>query len=455
MDEAAVIYTRLSRNKGGMSTGHSTQEADCRVQAARLGVPVVAVLQDDDISAFHDVERPAFNRLLAEIAAGEWSHVLYWKPDRLTRQPRDLARVEDAVAGAPRLVAVLGADGSKLEKGMGAAIPYLQAVASRYESEVKSDRVVRKQQDNREKGVQHAQAAFGLDTPEHAGYVREASRRILEDGDSLGHIALDWLAAGVRTRRGTAWTSMKLGRLLRTPALAGLVVHHGEILPDVVGQWEPVLAVAEWRRLVRVLDRRAKVRGDAKPALLRGMVYCGRCDEKMTTVPRADRDTSGYHCYRGCKSMNADVANVDRVVETRALAILSEETTRKALQAAQAGDGAVGREELLTALEADRALLSEIEHDRYQTRMLSRASYLQIRPPIDARIAQTMAELERLDAPVVDLPSPADVLDAWNAAPLLVRQVWLGAILDRAFIDKPRSFAPAFDPQRVRCVWLI
>src|SRR5690348_11839693 len=80
----ARVYTRLSRDKAEQ-TSTARQEADCRALAARLGYGAVEVYAEDPgTSGFADVERPARDRMLAELRPGDV--VIAWAWDRLTRR---------------------------------------------------------------------------------------------------------------------------------------------------------------------------------------------------------------------------------------------------------------------------------------------------------------------------------------------------------------------------------
>src|SRR5689334_8175069 len=93
----AGIYTRLSSDPDGTSTATERQRQDCERLARDRGYTVADVYEDNDTSAFkRGVKRPAFERLLIDLTAGDIDAVLVWRTDRLARQPRDLERFIDA-----------------------------------------------------------------------------------------------------------------------------------------------------------------------------------------------------------------------------------------------------------------------------------------------------------------------------------------------------------------------
>jgi DNA invertase Pin-like site-specific DNA recombinase len=58
--------------------------------AAALGWDVVEVYEDNDIGAYSGKRRPAYERMLADLAAGRVDAVIAWHPDRLHRRPDEL-----------------------------------------------------------------------------------------------------------------------------------------------------------------------------------------------------------------------------------------------------------------------------------------------------------------------------------------------------------------------------
>ncbi|HVX08342.1 recombinase family protein, partial [Humibacter sp.] len=77
--DSAVIYARISLDRTGEGAGVERQLNECRALAKKLGLKVVKVLTDNDISATSGKVRPAFEELLAMRPAA----VIAWHQDRL------------------------------------------------------------------------------------------------------------------------------------------------------------------------------------------------------------------------------------------------------------------------------------------------------------------------------------------------------------------------------------
>lgn len=93
----AVIYTRISLDKDKDGLAVDRQEEGSRLLADRIGWTVTEVYTDTLTASKENKRRPDFERLVADIEAGEVDRVLLWHCDRLYRQPQDLERLVSIV----------------------------------------------------------------------------------------------------------------------------------------------------------------------------------------------------------------------------------------------------------------------------------------------------------------------------------------------------------------------
>jgi site-specific DNA recombinase len=73
-----AIYTRISADQTGERLGVTRQLDDCMALADRLGWPVVARFDDNDISAFNGKRRPGFEALLDAMKQGQVDALICW-----------------------------------------------------------------------------------------------------------------------------------------------------------------------------------------------------------------------------------------------------------------------------------------------------------------------------------------------------------------------------------------
>ena len=85
----AANVARISDDPGSRRRGVSRQLADGRLVAARLGLVILDDYVDNDKSANRRPERRQdYQRLCADIEAGLIRYVIFWRVDRIDRQPR-------------------------------------------------------------------------------------------------------------------------------------------------------------------------------------------------------------------------------------------------------------------------------------------------------------------------------------------------------------------------------
>jgi Recombinase len=85
-----------------------------------------------------------------------------------------------------------------------------------------------------------------------ADLIREAARRLLEEGDTVASILRDWTTRGVKPVAGEVWWPTTLVGTLKSPRLAGLLEWQGKKYPTT--QWPTIIDVGTHERLVRLFD---------------------------------------------------------------------------------------------------------------------------------------------------------------------------------------------------------
>lgn len=137
--------------------------------------------------------------------------------------------------------------------------------------------------------------------PVKAPIVLEMIQRYL-DGETLVALAR-WLEvsdAPYPTRRGT-WHVKTVNDILRSENLIGRV-RNGD--GKVVFRFEAIIDIPTWRKLQALLEANARRRGKVRfdPAMLTGVLYCGKCGRIMharhLTTKRRDGSKYIWHGYR-------------------------------------------------------------------------------------------------------------------------------------------------------------
>ena len=227
--------------------------------------------------------------------------------------------------------------------------------------------------------------------------VRDMARRVIA-GASVRSIARDLNDRGVRALRGGPWEQSQVRELLRAPKLRGARAYHGQVVENVTPQWEPVLSEGEQLAVLAILDdpaRRCKPSVGA-PRLLVGLVRCGSCGMALSLVKHG----RSYGCTAGpgrknCGHVCVTVAGLDRFVIGEVVRALAARSKAQPVYMDGGGD-------LQAALDHDQAQLVTLTRRRFvETGELAvgEQEYRAAKRLLDARMAMTRQELERLGSP--------------------------------------------------------
>ena len=105
-----AVYTRISDDDERDGLGVQRQATDIRKLVEGRGYTLAGVYTDNSVSAYKNVERPAFEQLLGDLASGLIDGLAVWDCDRLARRPKDLERVIDLFDARPLVFLTSQAD---------------------------------------------------------------------------------------------------------------------------------------------------------------------------------------------------------------------------------------------------------------------------------------------------------------------------------------------------------
>jgi len=291
-----TIYTRKSHEEGLEQDFNSldAQREACEafvLSQKREGWVASPTRYDDGGFSGGTLERPALQRLLADVEVGKVDVVVVYKVDRLTRSLSDFAKIVERF-DARGIYFVSVTQQFNTTTSMGRLTLNVLLSFAQFEREVTGERIRDKIAASKKKGIwMGGRVPLGYDAadrkllvnPQEAGTVR----RIFEGYARLGSVrklkeALD--AAGVvgkarKTRDGRPFAPGALYKLLNNPLYIGEIVHKGNRYP---GEHEAIIEKALWERVERLLEsnRMAQKMGSGarNPSLLAGILYDDRGD---------------------------------------------------------------------------------------------------------------------------------------------------------------------------------
>jgi site-specific DNA recombinase len=218
----AIGYVRVSTDQQA-EEGLSLEAQTDRVRAMAVvrGVALADVIVEADSAK--SLRRPGMARLLALVDGGAIDTVLIAKLDRLTRSVVDLgALLARFTRHGVALVSV--AESLDTASAAGRLVLHIMASVSQWEREAIAERTRDALAHKRSKGERVGTLPLGFSLAEDGVHVapdpREQAllvrlRMAKAEGRSTRQIAADLNAAGVTTRRGTAWRFQYVARALR------------------------------------------------------------------------------------------------------------------------------------------------------------------------------------------------------------------------------------------------
>jgi len=301
--QLACIYCRMSEDREGGGLGIDRQREDCEALAAQLGLTVVRIYADNDLSAYSGKPRPEYQAMLTGLRNGLYGTVISWHTDRLHRSPRELEEYIDVCEPRQVQTRTVKAGHLDLTTATGRMIARQLGVQARYEVE----RLIERQRRAREQKVQRGEYCGGprpygwepdgvTPVPEEIDVIREATETVLAGG-SIRALAADLNARGLHTSTGAQWDGGTLSRMLRRPRNAGILQHRGEEAGQAT--WEAAIDEPTWRSLRAVLDDPSRIPGasNVRKHLGSGLYVCGVCGKTLTSFQTSGR-LRKYKCRK-------------------------------------------------------------------------------------------------------------------------------------------------------------
>ena len=421
----AAVYVRISSDPKGERAGVERQRADCERLAADLGVTDVRLYEDNDRSAFSGTERPAFTRMLADVADGQVSTVIVWAVDRLYRRLTDLERIVSVLDAAGVSVHAVKSGDLDLSTADGRLHARLLGSVAAHESEKKSERIKARarQRATVERRTVASNKPFGwrfIDgnggglepDPVKAPALAQAYRDVL-DGLSL-YAAHKRLSAIVDVGKMTSGT---LGTILRNPRNGGYASYKGEITGEAA-DGQRIVDADTFDRVAAILSDPSRRTSPGRPTntMLGGILVCGVCGGPMSASKRQSRGVkvAVYICSRN-KHMTRRRALIDPPILSMAADVLAALGARGLLAQAPAEDTRAHelRQRIADAEHRLDALAAMVAGGDLNPADFGKAA-AKIRTGMEADSAALAARAQR--PALVKLAAADDVRATWQAA---------------------------------------
>jgi len=355
-----AIYTRKSSEEGleqdynSLHAQREACEAFVRSQAGE-GWRLVRTAYDDGGFSGSGMERPALQRLLADIRQGLVEVVVVYKVDRLTRSLADFAKmVELFDARGVSFVAVT--QQFNTTTSMGRLTLNMLLSFAQFEREVIGERIRDKIAGSKRKGIwmggtlplgYQVHSRKLVVNPEEAQWIRQIFERYLELGSvRLLKIELEQngIVSGVRVSRkgnsrgGQQFSRGALYHLLSNPIYIGEIRHRKESHP---GQHEAIVGRELWERVQQRLRERKVRSGEGRKTAASNSPLAGKLfDEngQPLYVQGAAKGLRRYRYYVSKRLVSGDSADgesawrlsapeIERTVAAAAVGMLGDQSS--------------------------------------------------------------------------------------------------------------------------------
>jgi len=313
-----AIYTRKSSEEGleqafnSLDAQREACEAYICSQKSAGWVALPDMYDDGGISG-GTMDRPALQRLLADIGAGRVDTVVVYKVDRLTRSLADFAKIVDAF-DAKGVSFVSVTQQFNTTTSMGRLTLNMLLSFAQFEREVTGERIRDKIAASKQKGMwMGGNPPLGYDVQDRklvvnepeAERVRDIFRRyanlksvraLKEELDAVGIVSKSRVDRLGRSRGGRPLARGALYLMLQNLIYRGEIVHKDKIYP---GLHEPIIDEALWDTVQTALaenrvERTTRSKAIA-PSLLAGLVY-DDSGERMSST-HANKKGTRYRYY--------------------------------------------------------------------------------------------------------------------------------------------------------------
>ncbi len=299
-----------------------------------LNISDYVVFEDAGYSA-KNTDRPKFQEMMTRIRRGEFSHLVVWKLDRISRNLLDFAGMwEELKEHGVNFV-------SKMEQfdtssAMGEAMLKIILVFAELERKLTGERVMSIMLNRAEKGLWNgAPVPIGYDWDHQSKSLaindaEAAVVQIIYDMYEKSGSTLDVLRhlhrTNAQTKRGGKWTAKGVRDVLRSPVYKGTLRYNyrkaarGKVKSE--DEWilvdnavPPIVSEVQWERVQQMLDDNYKgqrsIREKAKHThVFSGLLKCAHCGGSFLSMqdrPRKDGfRPSTYRCSTAAMMSRGD-----------------------------------------------------------------------------------------------------------------------------------------------------
>jgi DNA invertase Pin-like site-specific DNA recombinase len=332
MLQRAAIYVRVSTHwqidKDSLPVQREELVNYCKYA---LNLDSFEIFEDAGYSA-KNTERPAYQQMMARLRTGEFSHIVVWKIDRISRNLIDFATMYEEMK---RLGIAFVSKNEQFDtsSAMGEAMLKIILVFAELERKVTSERVTAVMLSRAANGQWNGgRVTYGysydketdkFNVVENESAIVRMIFDMYEMERSLVNVAKTLNEKGLKTRRGVAWGPVSVQGILRNPFYIGTYrYNYRDANSKYTGhdfkpkdEWVmvedhhiPLIDRDQWEKVSAILTENRRIVGNGSTYnrknlhIFAGLIRCGNCGSNMTASPDRKRNggwrPSVYTCSR-------------------------------------------------------------------------------------------------------------------------------------------------------------
>lgn len=345
-----IIYTRCSTDEQAMGdyTTLDAQAHHCKNMLDAFGHELASfgnkgIVNDDGYSA-KDLNRPGIKKILESINGSnrEFDGIIFFRLDRLTRNPRDLYSMIDLFKERD-IEFVSVRENLDSSTAIGRVVIGILGLLSAFERELTGERV---------KAAFQARARQGMRTGGKApiGYKiipdgpplpngKQPTRIIIDEtlaphvkviwemaanNKSQAEIAHELLSRGIFTANKIPWRRQGIALIIKNPFYKGYIRYNGETHR---GKHQPLVEEKMWDKANKLMSaktpgRRYWKNKDGYEHLLAGLMKCGKCDSSLVGVGYKGHTGKKFYYYEcgrsrqglGCSYKRISAPDFDKAI---------------------------------------------------------------------------------------------------------------------------------------------
>lgn len=327
-----AIYTRKSTDEG-LEKEFNTLEAQREagenfvMSQKAQGWEILPDHYDDGGYSGGNMNRPALERLFADIEADKIDMIVVYKIDRLTRSLMDFSKMIE-IFDAHNCSFVSVTQNFNTADSMGRLMLNVLLSFAQFEREISGERIRDKVAASRKKGMWTGGVVpFGYIPINKKLVVKEREAEIVRfmfDG-YVKYKSITGICKLIKDKFGEEYRREMVKRILRNPIYIGKI-RHKDVFYD--GQHEALVSQEIFDEVAKIraskdLTKRTCLYKKNEVGILRGILYCGCCHTKMTPTATNGHKLrryyytstkAKYYGYHTCQNGSVAVAVLDEAV---------------------------------------------------------------------------------------------------------------------------------------------